>query len=277
MSLSLNRLFLLAALLVVVTNAFIFIGVALNRFGGETRTITLSERELSLPTWRRLGENSGISLQLNWSVAGNGNDAMYYSRQASWLDNQKLKALGFELPAAGADKKRIQTASRISKEVFIVLEYDGVAYKQVLQQAQTHLDQVLARYAAAPTPEQKSNLEYEQNMFENLKTSRSRLYAIDAGTDAQRLAGKYGDTSRYIIAKGIVRPVYNFNSKTFSGGYIENLSIEDIHVGAKNRHFFEALSQDKQREEPVHYEATLTYGSRFEPWLVSVKHEEADK
>jgi hypothetical protein len=106
--------------------------------------------------------------------------------------------------------------------------------------------------------------------------TETRLFAIDAGIDAKKLREKYNDRTRFIIAKGLVKPRYHYgNKKREVTGYITKLSIESIHVPLKHRQVFDAiLVKDKSRRNgfiPPRYKVELAYGSRLEPWIVSVE------
>ncbi len=267
-ALSKKQLFILAFAVLALTNAVVLAGIAYNRYAGEVRSITLSERELSLPYSRWHGENSGLSLRLSWSVFEEKSYG-YYSRQPAWLDRAKLEALGFDVTTKEDDGHRA-----LSKEVLIVLEYNNAEYQKALKQMQKRLEEKRIQYEEMQTPERKNALEYAQNELDRSETSQSRLFAVDAGLDLQALTKKYSDTSRYVIAKGIVRPQSRNGKGVLLSGYIERLSIENVYVSLQERHFFETLASQKDTSKkhyfPPRYEVTLSYGSRLEPWIQSV-------
>ena len=271
LNVSKNVLFLWLLVLILLTDVVIFGGVAYNRYVGEARSITLSEREVTLPYYRRHNENSGLSLRLSWSALGKKDAYTLCSRQPYWLDSAKLKALGFDL--ANARDSAGYGQRELSKAVLIVLEYDGDVYKQALEWTRSRLEAKRVQYQEAQTQQHKRALELAQKDLNRLQTSQSRLFAIDAGIDLQQLRKQYTDASRYIIVKGIVRPMQH--SKEVPTGYIEDLSIENFHVSLKHRRFFEKFISKtdsfKKEDTPPRYEVTLAYGSRLEPWIVSAK------
>lgn len=259
--LSSKQLFLLAFLLIVITNAFIFVEVAINRHSGVQRDITLSERELMIPYGLFRHDNSGLSLRLSWSTLGD------------WLNTDKLKSLGFNVKDMVVNEQRRYVKPPISKEVFIVLEYDGDAYKRALQQAKEKFEEKRAMYEHDRDQNQQRLLEQEEKRLKRMEVSDSRLYAIDAGLIPEQLCRLYSDQAKYIIVKGIIEPGYNYPLKK-TQGYIKKLSIENIYVSSEQRRLFDGLSYNEPALEGMiekpHYSVMLRYGSRFEPWIVSV-------
>jgi hypothetical protein len=95
-----RRGLVLAAAVILVTNAFVLLGVARNRAGRSLQTIQLTEREL--PMNYRGKEDSGVALRIQWNQYS---FAMF--DQYSWLDRAKLESLGFDCDAAlGNDRPR---------------------------------------------------------------------------------------------------------------------------------------------------------------------------
>ncbi len=271
MNFSQNRLYLSAFMLIVLTTVVILGGVAYNRYSGEPRTIILSERELSLPFYyKHRAENSGLSLRLSWFVLGDKGAYSIYSRQPKWLDSAKLATLGFDQ----ADMKYYNEYGRTerSKTVLIVLEYNGDTYQQALEWARNRVQEQTIKYQEAATPEHKSRLDFAQRNLKELQLSQSRLFAIDAGLDIRQLRNRYADASRYMIVQSVVRPTRDIKG-VLTGGSIEHLSIEQFHVSLKHRRLIDTLisGTPKKVGTPPRYEVTLAYGSRLEPWIVSIK------
>lgn len=267
-------LFLMGFIILAVTNIVVIAGVAANRSGEPETRVTLTERELPLP-YRLHKENSGLSLHLKWRVLGMAEDYNRYSGWTSpaWLDTEKLAALGFAIDA----KARAASHKRpISKEVFIVLEYDGPPYREAVQRAQKSFD------SAANLLKQKAGdkaladqFESAENRLKKERESESRLFAIDAGLNQQTLREKYEDRMRFIIVRGLVEPDYSYDKtrNTFLG-HISRLSVENIFVPLKFRKALEAIVDGKKSRQktvdPPRYEVALAYGSRLEPWIASV-------
>jgi hypothetical protein len=80
-----------AAGILLLADAVLLMGVALNRRGGPEATLQLTERELTLP--RRTEENSALSLMLQWR------DRTFRQPGLEWLGPAKLQELGFDTQA----------------------------------------------------------------------------------------------------------------------------------------------------------------------------------
>lgn len=121
----------------------------------------------------------------------------------------------------------------------------------------------------------RDNFTSAEKRLKRERITGSRLFAIDAGLDPKKLREKYGDRTRFIITKGLVKARYNYKNKRKEVfGHIIKLSIKKIHVPLKYRKKFDSiLIRDKSKKnefESPHYEVELAYGSRLEPWIVSV-------
>jgi len=262
--LSSRILFISAFILFAATNIIVLWGVAANRSGKPEAHATLTQRELALP-YRMHEENSGLALQLEWRVPEDLTSSYRWNSPA-WLDSEKLEALGFDL-----------SQKNISKQVFIVLEYDGKLYKQSLEKAKLKLKE--AENSLKLNPENKNlrnDLKYAKEQLEQERHQNTRLFAMDAGLDADRLRLKYKDRSQFIIAKGLISTVFNAseNSQKISG-YISKILTTNIYVPLKYRPIFDALTpryqQNKQDMSFPRFEVSLAFGNRFEPWITDVK------
>lgn len=275
--------------LIIVTNAVVLAGVSYNRSGEPEATITLSERELSLP-YRYLGkdENSGIHLRLTHRSRDNG----YYSRDyklaksLGWFNKEKLAELGFDVSQPTTDdegKRHYQTLSE--KEVILVFEYNGKVYQDVLETAQKQVDELRAEQLVFPnfeTKDKKTNYKLkraEDNLLRE-KTSASRLFVVDAGQDRDVLRKKYTDRTKYLLMKGLVKA--RLKDDRSSGlrlvGYIKSLSNKTVHVPLQHHEVLEAAVAEGARRtqgEPPRFEATISVGQRLEPWLVGITRLEA--
>jgi len=255
-------LYTLAFLLIIVTNIFILMGVSSNR-SEITSSITMTERELQIP-YSSNKENTGISLNIKWRVLNtNKKISYYYNRQASWLNKDELKSLGFDIQNITKQKK-YKPAPK--KEVFLVLEYDGDAYKTTLEQIKLDLVEKQKQGNKLKIKNATKALHVEQN-------SASRLFVIAAGNDYTKLREIYKDTSKYIIAKGIVKAHYNIQTKELSG-YINSLSVTSLHVELKYKQILTKLTKNKSikynSDEKPRYKVKVKYGSRYEPWVSGI-------
>lgn len=282
--LSSRKLFMLGFVILVATNILVFTGIILNRSGDPDSIITLTERELQMP-YRFHTENSGLALKLDWRALGKYEEDRYYIgwRSPAWLTAVKFKELGFKKGDLISLKEDVNTGGKpVQKEVFIVLENNGDPYTRAVKRAQMVLEKEERSYGFDKDNKTlKKNFERAQTRLKQEQATRSRLFAIDAGIDLNTLKETYGDRTRYIIAKGLVKPRYHYKKKNREVyGYISKLSIENIHVPLKQRKILDTIIARKKAEQkklkqdklrPPRYEIELAYGSRLEPWIVSVR------
>lgn len=263
--------------LLVATNAVVLAGVAWNRSGEPDSVVRLSQRELYVPyAWGMRSENSGISLRLRWQVAGGSNAG--YARAADWLDKAKLGELGFDV-SAPADARRF--TRQLPKEVLLVLELDGDAYRKALARARARLEEAQARLAAKPADRSaKTAASSTARRFAWTRDSASRLYVIDAGLDKAALRARYPDRAHYIIVRGRVR----IGATALRGGsrftgYVAGLSVPEINVPARARRVFEAARSRAANisfprgagEQGPRYEVEVAFGRLLEPWLLEAR------
>lgn len=280
--LSSRGLFAFGFVLLVVTNIVVLFGVASNRSGNHDAQIILTERELQLPyqTYQIHKENSGLSLRLDWRALGRDEDNSNYMdrRSPAWFNAEKLEELGFKinnnLSSKGNENFYRQS---IPKEVFVVLENDGEPYRVAVKRAEVAFEKEGGLLKSNPEDKRlRGNLERSEEKLKHMRITESRLFAIDAGLDPKKLRNKYEDQTRFIIAKGLVKPTYHGDNKREEVvGYITKLSIENIHVPLNYRKIFDiVLAQEKSKHNEFvapRYKVELVYGSRLEPWIMSVE------
>lgn len=262
--------------LIVAVNAIVLVGVAYNRSGEPESTLRLTERELGAPsTWAFQKENSGLSLRLLFRVLDERTDPYGYfsfagvGGSASWLTQEKLKELGFSLPAKSptlAENRSYEKQG--AKEVLLVLELDGEAYRTALERAR--------KRAAAPAGEGKEAAQKADmlaKMLRHEEDESSRLFVVDAGLDAAGLRARYPDRSRYAVVHGRVHPpIYDY-ART-NTGTVEGLAIEGVNVPVGLRPVFEGVTARSyypvsQPYNGPRFEATVAFGKRLEPWLTA--------
>lgn len=274
---STRGLFGLALAVVLAANIAVLAGVAANRRGEPEAKAQLSERELRLPhTLHR--ENSGLTLQLLWrTLAREANEeGIYYeSRSPAWLDAGKLRELGFAVERMLAAER---PKEEIPREVLIVLEQDGPAWREELRRAEAAVAAEEARWRAKSDDRLlRERFDEAGKRLKRERVANSRLFAVDAGLDIGQLRGKYGDRSRYLIVRGQIRPMLAVagGGKRSLHGYIAGLAIESIHVPLGQRRVFDALlQQNKSRRDDLaepRFQVELAWGRRLEPWIVAVK------
>ena len=155
MTLSPRTMLLAGAALILLVNAVALGGVYLNRSGEPESRLRLSERELGLPWgWSRGTENSGLALGLIWRVndvhAGGeyyaGNSYGYSGGTPVWLDEARMRALGFDTaPVAESSEGRRRFERQQRREVLLVMELAGPAWQQAQERARANA----ARHDAA--------------------------------------------------------------------------------------------------------------------------------
>jgi Domain of unknown function (DUF4824) len=262
--------------LVLATNAVALGGAAYNRMGEPQGTLRLTDRELGLPYARNTAsENSGLALRLIWrSLPAPRPQRLggqfYYNQNGfdpQWLDVRKMGTLGFDAKTlARLNRARFgeRPTEPPARDVFIVLELDGPAYRESLRRAQELADAAQAQNPSSEAArEAKSALEQDRN--------DSRLFAVDAGLDLAALRARYPDRSMYAIAHGRVRAVSR-ETDADRAGAIDALSNGEVNVPLSLRATFDGLTPTynaRRTNADGHFDATLAFGARCEPWLVS--------
>lgn len=252
--------------LILLINAFALAGVWYNRSGEPESRLALSERELDgMPAGLRK-ENSGLSLQLRWRLpTAAGEDATYYHRR---LNEAQMRQLGFA--AQNADDCQPRCRRQAQREVLVVLELDGPAYREELRHQQERVEQ--ARQALAALPEDKQLRERVEQQSRQLEDRErdTRLYAVDFGLDRDALRQRYPDRSRYAIVPGLVRPNHWSNSQPLHG-YLSQLSIEQINVPRRwHRALADMPSRPRDKSTTPGYRIEVAFGQRLEPWISEV-------
>lgn len=257
------RTFWLGAGLIVLTNAVVLGGVAYNRSGEPQSRLQLSERELSrdISLLQDDSENSSLVLRLDHEVAD------------GWVTAEKLRSLGFTV---WRDGELERFGERMEVEGLVVLELDGPAYQAAQVAARTAL--VDAQQAEQLWKDRNSQeaLKAAQNTLERLQTKGTRLYVVDAGTDAVALRQRYPDPARYALVRTSLWYYVHYSSLSDErNGY--GLQVDRLAVSVPNQHraAFDAwLSRgsDKVRDKRVRVD--LAFGQRFEPWIVAAERPE---
>ena len=260
--------------LILLTNAVALLGVYWNRSGEPESVLALTERELEQPYgWGMDRENSGISLQIRWRVlAGKKSRPYFYSGGSpSWLDQDKMASLGFEVYPSKDMREDFRWVSRqLSREVLLVLELDGPAYQESLQRTRQYAAEQDAKLAALPDDRaMQANAKNAHEQITREEQDSSRLFAIDAGLDLNKLRAQYPDRNRYAIVRAQVRP--SIGEKGEIAGYINRLSIDEINVPHEFHSAFDtrpaAFGRTSGRQK---FEANVAFGQRLEPWITGI-------
>ena len=277
MSWSRRHTLLTGLAIIAITNTIALGGAYYNRSGEAESTLRLTQRELRPPyVWRGRNENSGLNLRLRWRVVSD--EARYgdvyrylgnYGGSPAWLDANKMASLGFgkDLPGRDGMQERLHYQRSLRREVLLVLELDGAAYREMLDR--------LAK--AAKEVEVKNNRgEGKKDAAELVDwetRQSSRLFAVDAGLERSVLRGKYPDRARYAIVHGKVRPMWSNDGKG-AAGVVETIDTDAVNVPLEMRDTFEGVAEENygsRYDDGKHFEATLAFGQRLEPWLVSAE------
>lgn len=275
MKLPSRRVTLLAGLaLILLTNAVALGGVWWNRSGEPDSVLALSERELRL-AHQSGDENSGLALTLEWrAVPFEESDAsqraLFWGERTNnpaWLGREKMQTLGFAaVPVSEEPRGRFER----SREVFIVLEFDGPAYHGHRAQLRERAEREMALIEL-----DQQNREFIQRAerareYLEKEGERSRLFAVDAALSAQELRAAYPDRSRYAIVRGEIQPVHYLQDAKGPHGYIRRVQAGSIHVPFAHRAVFEQASSSAYARTPA-FVAELAFGKRLEPWLRQVE------
>ena len=265
------------AALIILTNAVALGGAAWNRSGAGEGTLRLSQRELTLPNVPVAGnENSGLSLQLRWrtlapqDVHDGGYDTYNQGGgHAEWLTPAKLRELGFDVADVAGGRAFNEDSwghRQLAREVYLVLELDGPAYRESLRR-------VALAEAAASQPQRPATGPRWPTPAQWGREVGSRLFAVDAGLDRGALRARYPDRSMYAIVQGQVELRAGGRRGDTVGGRIEALPGEQIDVPLRCRAVFEGLSSNyfAMPADMTPFEATVRFGQRLEPWLVDAR------
>jgi len=281
-----NKQAIVAAALLVLVNIIVLAGVTYNRSGDIEQSINLTERELSLP-YRSYSnkENSGLSLRLNWNVIPTNTFKGKYRRyhlsnysNPAWLTEDKQKELGVDVDKIKKDRgfKDYEYEKLNIEEIIVVLEYDGESFKNFLKQAEKDIEKEREDVKKnIDNKELNKQLKNKEKSLYKLKTSESRLIAIDAGRDLQTLRAKYKDSNKYLMLRGELKPYW---TKKKLVARINKVFISNVHIPLPYSNEINEITKReetnnryKNREKKPRYQVELKQGKRLEPWVDGVK------
>ena len=178
-----------------------------------------------------------------------------------------MERLGFDVSnSAGTFHRNDRTLSR---DVLLVLEMDGEAYRRSLEGARRHLAEEEAVLAAMPDGnEKKGRLKNAADRLAREERENSRLFVVDAGRDLTELRGRYSDRARYAIVRGQVRP--SWSGERGDGplrGYVSAVDIAGINVPYALRPLL------TESPAPWKFTAGVAFGRRLEPWIAQLRVE----
>jgi hypothetical protein len=281
--------------LILAVNVIAGVGIVYNRRGSPDSVMSLNQRELRLPATVQnpagSRDTSGVALRIDWQVLAElGPDAarrLQYvdsadlvpgaPRMAGWLDRNKLESLGYRFAdPAPIDEIRRSRPSELAREVYLVLEFNGPAYRESVERA-VH-DQALVKAALEQKPGDPQLTELRNRVERNLARAHqaaSRLFAIDAGLDMELLRERYADRSRFAIVRGKVRPLFRQGPDQRPAGMIEDLTIAAVNVPLRLKRVFEpprGVAMDRSKAwAMLAYNVDLAVGRRLEPWILAAE------
>lgn len=249
-----SRRLLLPLVALVVTVAGVLAFAAWNRSDPRQR-LTLTERELTLP-WQ--GQNSEAEEgELRLPIEWERRDGPLEER--NWLTEDKLREIGFNLwTPVGAPGAERAYARALPRTGWVVLEYDGPAWREIDRRRQLRIDMPAPRSAREP----------------------SRLVAIDAGSNREALARRHGDAQSLILPAvfqlGWLSPeaggplVY---------GYVQRLVVRELTVP---RRLSSALADLRtpppgrsapppSPPRPPRFEVDVAVGRSGFPWITDIR------
>lgn len=270
---------LLAGIVMILgTNFVVISGAKWNRSGEPESMLELTERELRLRNLRRR-ENSGASFILNINYGIQTGESGYLGRRSSnWLSRDKLREIGIDFDISeDRETLRRRLRKQLPVSVYLVVEYDGEAYRSDVLAAQDRLFEAEALLEVnSENAELRLRHENLQKQLNYKKEHASRLYIIDTGLDPEDLRRNYPDRNKYMIISGRIRVYYQGNDDPqVYAGIISGIDINKIHVPLEHREVLDNLPAPDTNYEystgyPPRYKVTLAYGKRHEPWVMNV-------
>jgi hypothetical protein len=275
--------------LILVTNFVVLAGVIYNRTGEPSNTITLTERELSLPySWQgdsvNDSENSALFLRFEFEES----KALSEMR----LTKEKLTELGF------SSFYKDDSYSMGRRTFYWALEYDGEEYAYAIKRAENRLVQAKGELGEAQQLGEERfindglrNVDDQQERLDRIQLRQSKLYVIDFDNDLTALQAKYANSDNIIFMQGLVNAyrdsywVANYASDVSEASELEKeaqptvyslrfsaLLVDYIHIPLDLSDPIKDLSaRDYDSIEAERYSAQIEIGRRLEPTALQVK------
>jgi hypothetical protein len=259
-----------AASIILVANALALIHGARNRAGSPEAEITLTNRELRYFDQAVTADDSGVTLHLQWTDPSIPS-VPKSDPKPNWIDRQKLEALGFDcrLDPGNSDAARFYQQQR-PRQAFVVLEYDGEAWRQYLQEH----EQALAKRRTGTEPDDSAAF----------SAGISHLMTIDADLNPVKLRARHPDRRTVLILPAVIAVMLDY----YRYGGMKSDSKHPAEITGRIQelpssiHVSRPFSDQFRRPERSHpnvfsyrpYSVYLSYGSSLEPWVTGVEFTE---
>jgi len=249
----------IAAVVVIVSNAYTLGSAGFNRRGEPEAVLTLTERELRLAP--RETDNTAMILQLAWI------DPSQDDRTPGWFDAAKLASIGFDCRLPVTAENVAHYRAMPPRATFAVLEYEGEAWQRYVNGSPGQAEQASA-------------------------IGWARLVLIDVGLDAAALRARHPDFRRVVIvpASAGLAVVQEAGQPPFLRGRVNNVNPEELNVPRELRPVLESMpgrtltvfdprlrrNSQALAGEP-RYRVTVKWGRSLEPWIENVQTMDAKR
>jgi Domain of unknown function (DUF4824) len=237
------RSFIIALILPLWVTGATLASVSRNRSGGR-EAIVLTEREVFVSP--RTDDNTAAKLFLSWQQPPS-------IERATWFNAEKLAQLGFDTRIEGSE---LQNRRQLPREIFVVLELDGPAWRAFLED----------RLRGLSPPRG------ERTIVDELAEKGSRLVPVDADRDASVLKAKYPDARRHLIAAATARPqvVSPPNESPYVVGTINRIMPQQIHIPREWAAQVPTYHPSAGRAG-ARFDVDVRYGLNYEPWVTAIR------
>jgi Domain of unknown function (DUF4824) len=244
--------------IILIANAFALVHAARNRTGNPEAEMTLTNRELVLYSTAisDKDEDSGVTLNLRWTTAEDYYPPIPGTAVPPLFNQQKLSQMGFDCSVSPASDKAVRFYQRQrGRPVFIALEYDGQAWRDLFE-----------AYRRAAEQRAAAGVKEDPDFWRQ----KSHLVVIDADRDATALRNRYPNRSSVVIVPGTVRIFLAQQNPAQIDGRIEQIPSA-IHVPRPFSDGFRNWNLEKKKQGDAGYSVRVRFGSALEPWVAAVQ------
>jgi hypothetical protein len=278
-----RRPLLAAAALVLVVNAWILAGVALNRAGEPEARLVLRERELVVTGGAAADENSGVGVRLEVNRWRPGSGSLEAWQNYGSLTGARLASLGFDLtPPRDLDEALRLARRQPARRAFAVLQLGGSAWEAWLGALDEAVEAGVKELAAGTIPQRE--LTRRREHAEAQRRQGTRLFLVDAGADPEALRAAWPDRTAFLILPaevslqvaqlGTARPCEPDGCRLV--GRI-NLLVDEVAIPRRLQASLPPGPRGARRESGrgdeagPPFELVLCTGRRREPWVESIR------